>query len=186
MVRVLVLLLLVGAASAQNRAPRSDDPRPPQQPTSDGELRPGAEVPVPPVPANESSSRESIIDLTPPPRTRPPFAQPEETVSEDGEVREFRPYDPKRALKNLEVGEYYFKQKNFRAALSRFQEALEFKPNDAMARLWLGRTYEKMNQPDEAIASYQGYLKILPSGPAAPEAKQAINRLNQKKESSAK
>jgi len=34
-----------------------------------------------------------------------------------------------------------------------------------------------MNRLDEALAQYQAYLKILPSGPEAGEAKKAVERL---------
>ena len=36
---------------------------------------------------------------------------------------------------------------------------------------------EKLNRLDEALAQYESYLKILPSGAEAGEAKRAIERL---------
>ena len=54
---------------------------------------------------------------------------------------------------------------------------VEINDNDAVATYRLAVCLEKMNRPDEALAQYEGYLKILPSGPEATEAKKAIERL---------
>jgi tetratricopeptide (TPR) repeat protein len=95
-------------------------------------------------------------------------------------VQEFHPWDPHRAIKDLEVGDYYFKRKNYRGALDRYKDALVYKNNDAMANFRLGQTYEKIKQPDEAVAHYEAYLKILPNGPMSEEAQKAIDRLKAK------
>ena len=44
--------------------------------------------------------------------------------SAPGDVQEFHPYDPHRASKDIEVGDFYFKKKNYGAALERYREAL--------------------------------------------------------------
>jgi tetratricopeptide (TPR) repeat protein len=77
----------------------------------------------------------------------------------------------------VEVGDYYFRRKNYVGAESRYREALIYKENDADATYKLAVCLEKMQRPDEAIEVYQGYLKILPSGPEAVNAKKAIERL---------
>ena len=93
------------------------------------------------------------------------------------EVKELRPYDPHRAAKNVEVGDYHFKRRNWKAALSRYEEALEYKPNDAWATFRMGETYEKLGQPEAAKQYYLRYLKVLPRGEKAPEARKALGRL---------
>ena len=76
-----------------------------------------------------------------------------------GDVQELHPFDPHRAAKDLEVGDFYFKKKNYRAALDRYQEALFYKPNDALANFRMAQSFEKLNQPDDAVEHYEEYLK---------------------------
>lgn len=92
-------------------------------------------------------------------------------------VTEFHAYDPHKAAKNVEVGDYYFKRKNYRAAESRYEEALQWKPNDAAATFRLAQTEEKLGKKSDAVKNYQAYLKILPEGEFSIEAKSGIGRL---------
>jgi tetratricopeptide (TPR) repeat protein len=132
--------------------------------------------------AGESSSKDTQIDLSPPPDDAKshPFsgAAISDAQEEEGDVQEMRSWDPHRAGKDIEVGDFYFKKKNYRAALSRYQEALEFKPNDALANLHIAQCLEKLNDPDGAAAHYQEYLKILPQGEFAAEARKALEVLH--------
>ncbi len=93
------------------------------------------------------------------------------------DVQEFHPWDPHKAIKDIEVGDFYFKKKNYRAALDRYREALVYKPNDALANFRMGECLEKLKQPEEARVHYEQYLKILPHGPLAPEAEKALRKL---------
>ncbi len=93
------------------------------------------------------------------------------------DVTEFHPWDPHKAAKDVEVGDFYFKRKNYRAAEDRYREALLYKNNDAIATFRLAVCLEKLDQPDQARKEYEGYLKILPHGPQADEAQKAIERL---------
>lgn len=93
------------------------------------------------------------------------------------EVLEMRPYDPHRAEKNVEVGDYYFKQKNYRAAESRYREALQWKPNDAIATYKLADVLDKSGKTEEAATYYENYLKILPNGEYAAECKAGLERI---------
>ena len=93
------------------------------------------------------------------------------------DVQEFHPWDPHKALKDIEVGDFYFKRKNYRAALDRYREALYYKDNDALATFGMAQCQEKLGLVDEARNSYQGYLKILPHGPLAAEAQKGIERV---------
>ncbi len=80
-------------------------------------------------------------------------------------------------MKDVEVGDYYFRGGNYKAALSRYREALQFKPRDAVATFKLAQTLEKSKEFEEARARYQEYLAILKDGPSAGEAKKALERL---------
>jgi len=131
----------------------------------------------------ESSSKDTQIDLSPPVDDAQAHPQSAEAVSDaegysdSGGVSEFHPWDPHKAAKDVEVGDFYFRRKNYLAAESRYREALFYKDNDATATFRLAECLEKMRRPDEARKEYESYLKILPYGPEAEQAKKAISRL---------
>ncbi|MFZ1137591.1 MAG: tetratricopeptide repeat protein [Candidatus Sulfotelmatobacter sp.] len=132
----------------------------------------------------ESSSKDTLIDLSPPPDDAKAHPQSSDVLKDAGsasgnpEVSEFHPWNPHKAAKDIEVGDFYFKRKNYRAAEDRYREALYYKDNDAVATFRLAVCLEKMDQPDEALKEYESYLKILPHGPQAEDAHKAIDRLN--------
>jgi tetratricopeptide (TPR) repeat protein len=95
------------------------------------------------------------------------------------DVQEMKPYDPHKAEKNIEIGDYYFKRGNYRAAESRYREALEWKPGDAIATFKMGQIMEKNGNLLQARQNYQAYLKILPDGPLSEDAKKALARIEQ-------
>src|SRR6266550_9217139 len=128
-----------------------------------------------------SSSKDTRIDLSPPANDQKSHPMSGAAVSdaEDAasDVQEMHPWDPHKAVKDIEVGDFYFKKKNYRAALDRYREALVYKPNDALANFRMGECLEKLKQPEEARVHYEQYLKILPHGPLAPEAEKALRKL---------
>lgn len=128
----------------------------------------------------ESSSRDTKIDLSPPKddaKNHPLGGAAVSDAEAPDEVQEFHPWDPHRAAKNIEVGDFYFKRKNYRAALDRYREALLYKPNDALANFHMAQCFEKLDDPQSAVTHYQQYLKILPHGPLAEDAQRAVQRL---------
>jgi tetratricopeptide (TPR) repeat protein len=132
--------------------------------------------------AGESSSRDTRIDLSPPSndaKEHPSSTLPRDDTDENasGDVGEFHTFDPHRAAKDIEVGDFYFKKKNYGAALERYREALFYKPNDAFANLRMAQALEKLARLDEAAEHYQEYLRILPDGPQAEAAKKALEKL---------
>jgi tetratricopeptide (TPR) repeat protein len=97
--------------------------------------------------------------------------------SNAADVQEFHPWNPMKALKDIEVGDFYFKKKNYRAALDRYKEALYWKQNDAVASFRLAQCQEKLGNREEARKFYDQYLKILPEGPFAKDAHVSLDRL---------
>jgi tetratricopeptide (TPR) repeat protein len=71
-------------------------------------------------------------------------------------------WDPLRAEKDLEVGEYYMRIGKIDAAMDRFQDAIEAKPGYAVPFLHLGEAQEKKGMKRDAIKSYQRYLELYP------------------------
>lgn len=131
--------------------------------------------------SGDSSSKDTQIDLSPPAGDDKAHPHSAEVLMDaeagNGDISEFHPWDPHKAAKDIEVGDYYFKRKNYVGAESRYREALLYKDDDADATFKLAVCLEKMARPDEARAEYESYLKILPYGPQAPEAKKALDRL---------
>ena len=142
--------------------------------------------------AGESSSKDAPLDLSPPvddAKVHPQSSEvlmDMESASGNADVSEFHPWNPHKAAKDIEVGDYYFKRKNYRGAESRYREALYYKDNDAVATFRLAVCLEKMDQPGEARKEYESYLKILPHGSQAEEARKAIDRLQGSSAASAK
>jgi tetratricopeptide (TPR) repeat protein len=131
----------------------------------------------------ESSSKDTQVDLTPPADDAKAHPQSSTAVAEaeaealNGGVTEFHTWDPHKAAKSVEVGDFYFKRRNYRAAEERYREALRYKDNDAVATIKLAVCLEKLGVLDDARAEYESYLKILPHGPQAGEAQKGIDRL---------
>lgn len=81
------------------------------------------------------------------------------------------------AAHNVEVGDYFFEQKNYRAALSRYQEALEEKPDDPAIHVRLGRASEKLNDLPQAMEHYKAAEELGHSDKWTDEAHAALLRL---------
>lgn len=127
---------------------------------------------APPRSDAESSSDQTRVDLSPPTgdaQGHPNGGHVAEDVTHE--------WNPLRAMKCVEVGDYYFRAGNYKAALSRYREALLFKPHDAVATFKLAQALEKSREFEEARTRYQEYLAILKDGPSAGEAKKALERL---------
>jgi tetratricopeptide (TPR) repeat protein len=135
--------------------------------------------------AEESSSHDTRIDISPPkndaknhPGSKAAIEDLDipENIEVSG-VQEFHPWNPMKALKNIEVGDFYFKRKNYKAALERYKEALYYKDGDAVASFRLAVCQEKLGDKGEARKYYEQYLKILPEGPFAKDAHASLDRL---------
>jgi tetratricopeptide (TPR) repeat protein len=135
--------------------------------------------------AEESSSRDTRIDISPPKNDSKNHPSSQAAVEdldipeniEVSGVQEFHPWNPMKALKNIEVGDFYFKRKNYKAALERYKEALYYKDGDALASFRLAVCQEKLGDKADARKYYEQYLKILPEGPFAKDAHASLDRL---------
>ena len=142
----------------------------PEQPRAEAEHSP-----------NDSSSRTTLIDLSPPTGDLQSHPNSSASLKGDSGVNEMHPWNPHRAAKDIEVGDYYFREKNYRGAEGRYRDALIYKPNDAVATYRLAEIYEKTGRPDEARQYYEAYLKVLPRGPNSEDARKALEKLQARK-----
>jgi tetratricopeptide (TPR) repeat protein len=170
---IVFLLCLAGWTAAQSAKDENGPGQNQSPPRSDRDKE-----------AGESSSRATRIDLSPPrndakdhPNSGPAVFDDAGEQNSSSDVQEFHPWNPHKGLKDIEVGDFYFRRKNYHAALDRYREALVWKPNDAVANFRMAQCFQKLENPGEAIAHYQEYLKILPHGPLADEAHKELQKL---------
>ena len=86
-------------------------------------------------------------------------------------------WDPLRAEKDLEVGQYYMKKRDLDAAIDRFQDATVAKPGYAIPFRFLAEAQEKKGLKKQAIKSYQRYLDLYPHAEDAEKVKKKIDKL---------
>ncbi len=169
LILVLAGLWFAGAAGAQ-------EPPVEQVPVDKSAPAPKDNREAPPR-SDESSSKETEVDISPP--SDDIKSHPGADLSDTG-VDEFTPWNPMKAMKAVEVGDFYYKKENYHAAVSRYREALEFKPHDAEATFKLAEALVKTGDTAGAIENYRAYLKILPNGPYAKKAHEALDKLKAK------
>lgn len=80
-------------------------------------------------------------------------------------------FNPLQANKELTIGNYYFKKKNYRAAAKRYTEATRWNPNYAEAYLRLGEAQEKLHEKDQAKEAYAKYVELAPDAKNADSIK---------------
>ncbi len=182
MIRLLLIAMLClssGWTLAQQTTPSK------KEPAKKSTAPPRADDTDYPRSSEESSSRENPVDISPPKddAKKHPYSSTGSEEEDTSGVQEFHPWDPHKAAKDVEVGDFYFKRKNYRAAEDRYREALLYKPNDVFAMYGLARCLENLGYYDEARANYEGYLKILPQGPLAPEVRKGLERLDKQEQS---
>jgi tetratricopeptide (TPR) repeat protein len=86
-------------------------------------------------------------------------------------------WDPLRAEKDLEVGQYYMKKGDLDAAIDRFQDATMAKPGYAIPFRYLAEAQEKKGLKRQAIKSYQRYLDLYPHAEDADKVRKRIDKL---------
>jgi len=86
-------------------------------------------------------------------------------------------WDPLRAEKDLEVGQYYMHKGDVDAAIDRFQDATLAKPGYAVPFKFLGEAQEKKGLKKPAIKSYQRYLDLYPKAEDAEKIRKRIEKL---------
>ena len=96
-----------------------------------------------------------------------PAATPQKPMSEDEQ----------QAVKDIEVGYYYLREKNYLAAESRLKEAVEIRPDSPEALIGLAQAQQKLGKRNDARQNYEAYLKLNPNGPDAEKVKNALAQL---------
>jgi tetratricopeptide (TPR) repeat protein len=110
----------------------------------------------------------------PKPKTPPP-PRPQEVQEPPEEDESLKPkeyaFNPLQAEKDINVGNWYFKRHNYRAALNRYQEASKWNPGLAEAYLRIGEAAEKMRDKTTAKQAYLKYIELAPDSKEAEQLK---------------
>ena len=99
---------------------------------------------------------------------------------ESEEEAEPKEPNPMLAEENLEIGNFYYKRKNYKAAIQRYLEALEYQPNLIKAFEALARAYEKNDEIDKAINTYKDFLEKYPDSPKSSDFRSKLSKLENK------
>jgi len=87
-------------------------------------------------------------------------------------------WDPLRAEKDLEVGQYYMKRGDVDAAIDRFQDAILAKPGYAIPFRFLAEAQERKGLKKQAVKSYQRYLDLYPHAEDGDKVRKKIEKLH--------
>jgi len=121
----------------------------------------------------ESSSKPADLPTATPPKST--AKQKKEIATRNAPDQPA--WDPLRAEKDLEVGQYYMKKGDLDAAIDRFQDATVAKPGYAIPFRYLAEAQEKKGLKKQAIKSYQRYLDLYPHAEDGDKVRRKIDKL---------
>jgi len=124
-------------------------------------------------PPQESSSKPADAPSATPPKPFP--KQKKDTATQNAPDQPM--WDPLRAEKDLEVGQFYMKKGDLDAAIDRFQDATTAKPGYAIPFRFLGEAQEKKGLKKQALKSYQRYLDLYTHAEDGDKVRKKIDKL---------
>src|ERR1700687_201977 len=127
--------------------------------------------------AQDPQPEPSSKPATPPADMKPTSTGTQKKDSATQNAPDQPAWDPLRAEKDLEVGQYYMRKGDVDAAIDRFQDATIAKPGYAIPFRFLGEAQEKKGFKKPAIKSYQRYLDLVPHADDAEKVKKKIEKL---------
>jgi tetratricopeptide (TPR) repeat protein len=86
-------------------------------------------------------------------------------------------FNPLMSQKDVQVGNYYFKQKKYRSAEGRFRSATKWNDGNADAWLRLGEVSEKLKDPTAAREAYKKYLDLAADSKNAGDIRKRMSKL---------
>ena len=122
--------------------------------------------------AQEPTAPSSPTDA---PAPKKPDKKKSETATQNAPDQPI--WDPLRAEKDLEVGQYYMRKGDVDAAIDRVQDATTAKPGFAIPFRYLGEAQEKKRLRKQALKSYSRYLEIVPHADDADKIRKKIEKL---------
>jgi tetratricopeptide (TPR) repeat protein len=132
-------------------------------------------LPAPPLRAQEPAPESSSKPADSPKPKKPDKKQKPDSATQNAPDQPA--WDPLRAEKDLEVGQYYMRRGDVDAAIDRFQDATTAKPGYAVPFRYLGEAQEKKGLKKQAIASYSRYLELYPHAEDGDKIRKKIDKL---------
>ncbi len=126
----------------------------------------------------ESSSKPADAPAAAPPKSA--AKQKKDTATQNAPDQPM--WDPLRAEKDLEVGQFYMKKGDLDAAIDRFQDATKAKPGYAIPFRFLGEAQEKRGLKKQALKSFQRYLDLYPHAEDGDKVRKKIDKLHKEVE----
>lgn len=77
--------------------------------------------------------------------------------------------NPMLSEQNLQIGNFYFKKKNYDAAIQRYRDAVDYQPDSVKAYEALTRAYEKKGEFVNAVKTCHEFIEKNPESPRSPE-----------------
>lgn len=99
---------------------------------------------------------------------------------EEAPTEQPKELDPLLSEKNLKIGDFYFKKKNYFAAIERYKDAIGYQPDRAEAYEALSRAYAKNGDPDKALEVYRDFIQKNPDSPKVAEFRTKLAKLERK------
>lgn len=115
-------------------------------------------------------------DQKPPVATQPDEQQlpPEEDAAA---IPQQYSFNPVRSKRDVEVGNFYFKKGDWKAAIGRYREATLWNEGNAEAWLRWGEAEEKRGSGKAARTAYTKYLEVAPDAKNSAEVKKRLEKL---------
>lgn len=111
------------------------------------------------------------------PSAPPPVVEVEPPEEDEASKPKEYAFNPLQAEKELNIGNFYWKKKSYRAAALRYEEATKWNPGYAEAWLKLGEAHEKLKQSAEARTAYEQFLEIADDDKRAAGVKKRLAKL---------
>jgi hypothetical protein len=89
----------------------------------------------------------------------------------------YKSYEKKRVGEDLGLGDTYMKERNYRGAEFRFEDALQYEPDNPEATFKLAEALQNLGRKAGACTRYKNYLEIEPTGSFSDRAKMALQKL---------
>jgi len=112
-------------------------------------------------------------------RKKPVLIRADRTSDPAPELEIVEP-DPVQAKKNLEVGDFYFRKKNFKAAAERYRDAVRYGPKSSKSYSKLVRALEKLEAFLEAAEACNEFIQQNPESNKVPEFQRKAVELDKK------
>lgn len=114
---------------------------------------------------------------------RKPILIREDQTEKKEEEEEIFTHNPDEAKRNIEVGDFYFKKKNFKAAESRYRRAIKYNNEGPKAYEKLIELFERQGDFDSAIEVCYEFVDTNPSSKKAKNFEKLASQFKEKKDS---